>query len=129
MNEHHFGNRIRQELNLGLKLTPDTRERLRVGREIALSRQRQSESVPVMALAGGHGLSSSFSGAFSDWVLPRFVAPALLVVMGAFAITAWQQTQTAHEIEEIDAAVLTGDLPIDAYLDTGFDAWLKRSSQ
>ena len=27
-----------------------------------------------------------------------------------------------------DAAVLTGDLPLDAYLDKGFDAWLKRSS-
>jgi hypothetical protein len=25
--------------------------------------------------------------------------------------------------------VLTGDLPLDAYLDKGFDAWLKRSSQ
>jgi len=24
--------------------------------------------------------------------------------------------------------VLTGDLPLDAYLDKGFDAWLKRSS-
>jgi hypothetical protein len=32
-----------------------------------------------------------------------------------------------EEIEEIDSAILTGDLPINAYLDNSFDTWLKRS--
>jgi len=32
------------------------------------------------------------------------------------AINQWADTQVAAEIEEIDAAVLPGDLPLDAYL-------------
>ena len=39
----------------------------------------------------------------------------------------WQRTPSVEEIEEIDAAILTSDLPINAYLDKSFDTWLKRS--
>ena len=39
----------------------------------------------------------------------------------------WQQPPTVEEIEEIDAALLTSDLPINAYLDKSFDTWIKRS--
>jgi Protein of unknown function (DUF3619) len=31
------------------------------------------------------------------------------------------------EVGELDAAILTGELPIDAFLDEDFDAWLKNS--
>jgi hypothetical protein len=51
-----------------------------------------------------------------------------VLIFGLLAVNQWRDTQNAAEIEEIDAAVLTGDLPLDAYLDKGFDAWLKRSS-
>jgi len=40
----------------------------------------------------------------------------------------WQQNQRSAEIEEIDAQLLTDDLPIDAYLDRGFQNWLKQRS-
>jgi len=30
-----------------------------------------------------------------------------------------------QEIAETDAAILSSDLPIDAYLDRGFQVWLK----
>jgi hypothetical protein len=52
----------------------------------------------------------------------------VVLVFGLLAINTWHQSQLVQEIEEIDAGVLTGDLPLDAYLDKGFDAWLKRSS-
>ena len=45
-----------------------------------------------------------------------------------FAIYSGQQAQRAAEVEELDAQLLTDDLPIDAYLDRGFDAWLKKVS-
>ena len=51
--------------------------------------------------------------------MPRVLLAALALCFAA---------GVAAEIEEIDAAVLTGDLPLDAYLDKGFDAWLKPSS-
>ena len=35
----------------------------------------------------------------------------------------------ANDIAEIDASLLTDDLPINAYLDNNFEAWLKRSLQ
>ena len=54
-------------------------------------------------------------------------AVVAVVLCAAFAATfAWQQRQRAAEVEELDALLLTSDLPIDAYLDQGFAAWLKR---
>ena len=32
-------------------------------------------------------------------------------------------------IADLDARLLTDDLPIDAYLDKGFDSWLKRQQR
>jgi hypothetical protein len=52
----------------------------------------------------------------------------LFLIFGMIGISYWNSTQQAADIEEIDAALLTSELPIDAYLDKGFDAWLKRSS-
>jgi hypothetical protein len=54
--------------------------------------------------------------------------PMAVLILGLIAVNQWRDSQLAAEIEEIDTAVLTSDLPIDAYLDKGFDAWLKRSS-
>jgi hypothetical protein len=62
-------------------------------------------------------------------LIPRLLLPMAVLILGLIAINQWRDTQVAAEIEEIDAAVLTGDLPLDAYLDKGFDAWLKRSLQ
>jgi len=52
---------------------------------------------------------------------------ALLFVGGVLYYQYWQSTQQAREIEETDAAILTSGLPIEAYLDGGFQNWLKRS--
>jgi len=52
--------------------------------------------------------------------------PVALLVAGLAGIYAWQQNQTLAEIEEIDALLLTDELPLDAYLDRGFQDWLKK---
>lgn len=125
MNENHIGYRLRQYLNQGLTLKKETSERLKFGREQALREQKVAAFATASAWAdnvlGRLGVRQS--------LLARVVLPAVVLVIGLLAINAWQQTQAVQEIEEIDAAVLAGDLPIDAYLDKGFDAWLKRSSQ
>jgi hypothetical protein len=61
-------------------------------------------------------------------LIPRVLLPMAVLILGLIAVNQWRDSQLAAEIEEIDTAVLTSDLPIDAYLDKGFDAWLKRSS-
>ena len=49
-----------------------------------------------------------------------------MLIASAGALYTWQQNQRAAEIEEVDALLLTDDLPIDAYLDRGFQNWLKK---
>ncbi len=123
MNDHHFGYRIRQTLNQGLSLDAQTLVRLKAAREQALANQRVAVRNPVFAWAnnitGRNGSSS---------VVSRILLPAAVLIVGLFAINNWHQSQLVQEMVEIDAAMLTGDLPLDAYLDKGFDAWLKRSS-
>jgi hypothetical protein len=135
MNEIKFTNKIRQALNEGARLHGDrgahVAERLRAARERAIERRRIAR-VPSLAwtrgmagsaggsMAGGFGGTGGFS-------LRMLVATALLL-SGLFAIYSGQQDQQAAEVEELDAQLLTDDLPIDAYLDRGFEAWLKKVS-
>ena len=123
MNEHQFANKIRQALNQGARLDAGTAERLRAARERALAARRQ-EREPALAWAGGMLARLGGIGGVSL----RVLLPVLLVALGVAAIYSWQQNQRLAEVEEIDAQLLTDDLPIDAYLDRGFEAWLKKRS-
>jgi len=126
MNEHHLGYRVRQVLNQDLALDGEKLARLKAAREQAIARQRVA--APRMALAWADNLSGSLDGSSATFVT-RFLLPAAMLILGLIAISTWQQSQAVQELVEIDSGVLTSDLPIDAYLDRGFDAWLKRSSQ
>ena len=52
-----------------------------------------------------------------------------LLVLSLLGVTYWQLVTQSNDIAEIDVSLLTDDLPINAYLDNNFEAWLKRSSQ
>jgi hypothetical protein len=122
MNEHQFGNKVRQVLNRGLQgVDTTTAQRLKAARELALSRQRPE---PVVALAWADNVLGRFGG----WTgLARYViAPLAILLIGAAGVYNWQQTQRTAELVEIDSQLLTDDLPIDAYLDRGFQNWLKK---
>src|SRR5262245_58918930 len=123
MQEMQFGNRIRHLLNRG-KLDDAKLARLAAARRAALERQRP-EQEPALAWAG------NVLGRLGGWsgVSLRLVAPTVALVVGVAAIYTWQQSQRAAEVEEIDALLLTDDLPIDAYLDRGFQNWLKKQQQ
>jgi hypothetical protein len=124
MNEQQTAHRIRQLLNRGLDLDAGTLARLKAAREQAMARQRVH--APAFVLAWADDLFNRLGGTGS--IIPRMLLPTAVLILGLLAVNQWRDSQTAAEIEEIDAAVLTGDLPLDAYLDKGFDAWLKRSS-
>jgi hypothetical protein len=124
MNEQQIAYRIKQLLNRGLDLDAGKLARLKAAREAALVRQRVESRVPVWAWADNVIGKSGGPSA----LIPRVLLPMAVLILGLIAINQWRDTQVAAEIEEIDAAVLTGDLPLDAYLDKGFDAWLKRVS-
>jgi uncharacterized protein HemX len=123
MNEMQFGNKVRQVLNRGLVGVDDTTaERLRAARERALARQRPEPS-PALAWAD-NVLGDSGGGSFA-WRLLLALGVAL-VLGAALYLYNWQQNQRVEELEEIDTALLTDELPIDAYLDRGFQNWLKQ---
>jgi hypothetical protein len=124
MNEQQIAYRIKQLLNRGLDLDAGKLARLKESRERALARQRIESRVPVLAWADN--VVGRWGGPAS--LIPRMLLPTAVLILGLIAINQWRDSQLAAEIEEIDAAVLTSDLPLDAYLDKGFDAWLKRSS-
>src|SRR2546430_8647907 len=125
MNEQQIAYRIKQLRSRGLDLEAGKLARLKKSRERALAGQHVESRVPVLAWASN---AIGRSGGPSALV-PRLLLPMAVLVLGLIAINQWRDSQVAAEIEEIDAAVLTGDLPLDAYLDKGFDAWLRRSSQ
>ena len=122
MNESKFGHQIKQQLDHALDLEPATLNRLKVAREQALARQRMTE--PAFALAWADAVVGRLSGNPASASIALAGAALILALVG---IQFWQQTPTVEEIEEIDAALLTSDLPINAYLDKSFDTWLKRS--
>ncbi len=131
MNEIKFANKIRQALNEGARLEGDrgarVAERLRAARERALERRRIApEPSPVLARAGAESIIEGFGGTAGFSL--RMTLAALLLVAGLAGIYKFQLDQRAAEVEELDAMLLTDDLPIDAYLDRGFEAWLKKVS-
>jgi hypothetical protein len=125
MNEQQTAHRIKQLLNKGLDLDAGKLARLKTARELALARQRIQ--APVFVLAWTDSVLGRFDGTGS-FLVPRMLLPTAVLILGLIAVNQWRDSQYAAEIEEIDTAVLTGDLPLDAYLDKGFDAWLRRSS-
>ena len=118
MNEAQFAHRIRQHLQEGTKLEAGPAARLRAARERALAAYRPER--PGELAPAGH-----WAGGLRGWSL-RVLLPAVILCVAFAATYSWQQQQRAAELEELDAQLLSGDLPIDAYLDQGFAAWLKR---
>ena len=122
--ESQLARGITQQLDRGLDtIDPLALARLRSAREMAVAALERRPALAV-APAGGpnarHGVLHYFS--------PRYILPLaalLLVVMGAV----YWQSQQPDDATDIDAKLLSGDLPIDAYLDKGLDPWLKRTSQ
>jgi hypothetical protein len=122
MNERKFGYQIKQQLDQALDLEAATLNRLKVARERALAHQRATE--PVFALVWVDAVVGRLSGNPGSASIALAGAALILALVG---VHYWQQQPSVEEIEEIDAAILTGELPINAYLDKSFDTWLKRS--
>jgi hypothetical protein len=133
VNEPLLARRIRDVLDSGLKVSPEAAARLAIARERALERQRVAAD--ELALAGRGRAGARVSSPVQR--LTRLFVPVAFLVAAAVGLQQWQEhqraaraaAQQAAEIEETDARLLTGDLPIKAYLDEDFQAWLKRSSE
>jgi Protein of unknown function (DUF3619) len=129
MNEREFGRKIVRTLDGGLDLPAEVLVRLKAARAQAVDAQRHVER--SLALTIVDGISVRLAGP-TQW-LTHVLLPVLLLIGGMIGFNYWQDSQqralVAADTAEVDIRILQGDLPIDAYLDNGFQAWLKRSSE
>jgi len=128
--EIDFAYKVRRAMTESSENLPEaTLERLATARQLALSRQKQAE--PSRALAFGGVLAGSNGISFSqkNWIKKMWLALPLLVLMvGLYGIYEYEQEQQINDLAEIDAAVLVDELPPDAYLDNGFNAYLNKET-
>jgi hypothetical protein len=119
--------KIVQRLDYGVEsLDAATRERLAAARKVALSHYRERPE-PVFGFAWAMSALSQRGGSQRLYGARYLIAIAALV-LGLIGFAYWQTLQP-NDFSDIDVRLLTDDLPIDAYLDRGFDSWLKRSSR
>lgn len=114
----------------------DISERLRVARMQALAVRRKPQaqtqwsSAPVVQMNGSAaslGLGGFGEEKFSLFNRFASILPILALIIGLVAINIIQNDDGANEMAEVDAALLTDDLPPAAYVDPGFAHFLKVS--
>ena len=109
------------------ELEPELSERLRVAREQALERARAArrvEAAPARIGVNG-GVAVLGGGPSWWWKVVGGVLPALALIGGLMLIQQLQNEAQISTAAEIDAALLTDDLPPAAYSDAGFAEYLK----
>lgn len=132
----NFAYKVRHALNEKLDDLPaSTTDRLAQARKMALARKKAHVDVPLSVrvakaeMAGAGGAGGMLPRPFA-WLGRMGVAlPLLLLVVGLAGIYQYEQQERIADLAEIDAAVLSDELPLSAYLDHGFNAYLNQSEQ
>ncbi|WP_250513493.1 DUF3619 family protein [Caballeronia sp. INDeC2] len=117
-------------------------DRLREARRAAIARKKPEKvAVAIAAPAftpafAGAGATHTTGGAGDDHRPKGLLArlgglglawPLAALVIGLAGIAYWEDQQRKAELADIDAAMMSDSLPIDAYLDHGFNAYLTRN--
>lgn len=109
-------------------LSHDISERLRIARQLALA-QRKPMVLSRLSQIAQLNSNSTLTGPTDDGLnLLNILAsalPILALVFGLMAIQWVQQDSIISEIAATDSALLTDELPPDAYTDAGFSQFLK----
>lgn len=139
--ENAFASTVRRALDEGIEGMPNqTSDRLMAARHIALARKKSESSALVTERM------PRFVGNFStdlsqkmgklareysvNWAMQAgIVIPLLVLVLGFVGVVNYAEERRIDDLAEIDAAVLADELPIDAYLDHGFDTYLNKLSK
>lgn len=131
--EARFGVRVASMLSERARSTaPDISERLRFAREQALvraqaaRRQVQTASAPVVV---GRGRSAVLANPLGWWFKLGSAAPLALLVLGLAGIAHVHDKAQIAAVAEVDAALLSDDLPPAAYTDPGFAEYLKTNRE
>jgi hypothetical protein len=119
-----FGRRVALRLDSAAADMPyEVRERLRAARVRALQVRKQTEVAPVVMNRGG--AATLGLGERSWFFRIASVLPLVVLAAGLVLLHTYQSERRATELAEVDAALLTDDLPPSAYADPGFVQFLK----
>ena len=131
--EHDFAKRLTGYLDRGaLELKAGTAFQLQQAREAALGRLTQPQRASELQVAhvGGVGVSAGRNSGRGSIRRSAWLWFGILVIVAAgLGYNEWLNLQQISENEELDAQILSSDLPIDAYVDRGFQNWLKREDR
>lgn len=130
LNMDRLGQHFSAQLSMATPGLPhDISERLRVARQRAMAERK-----PVMPLGfarktgvqSNGTLTASGDEGLNLWSILASALPLLALVVGLTAIQWIQQDSRTNELAAIDSALLTDELPPDAYADAGFVQFLKQ---
>ena len=130
-NQDEFAKKLRGYLDAGAAdLRAGTVYKLQLARARALERlgaEPERDAAPGMArVLAGSGSAQMGGGGVRKGAWLGFGLGVALLVAAVFGYQQWNLYQQTREIEELDVQILSSDLPIDAYLDRGFQTWLTR---
>lgn len=121
MNEKEFGDKLKPWLDRAASGVGEIQAtRLKAARLRALDRYREPERL--------FGLVRVSAGT-AEAIRYSIVQPALLVlpIAALLAVLALQSSVVEPDLGDLDAQLLTQELPPDAFLDQEFRAWLGKS--
>ncbi len=126
--QDRYGRQLAARLDASAAALPhDISERLRVARLQAMDKYRAAQARDAVTLSLDGGVATLGGGESDRGLWPRLVSlvPLLALIAGLVAIQMVGTDQIAEDLAELDAAILTDDLPPDAYADPGFAQFLK----
>ncbi|MEO7160017.1 MAG: DUF3619 family protein [Polaromonas sp.] len=131
--QDRFGFKTVSYLSAGTAELPhDISERLRAARAQAVAQRKIAKTQTA-----GHVVNTGSSAALtwgaeeglSWWSRIGSVLPLIALVAGLLAINSFQNDKRTQELAEVDAALLTDELPPAAFADPGFVQFLKITRQ
>jgi hypothetical protein len=126
--QDRFGRLVTARLDTGMAELPyGVTERLRAARVQAVARRKPADMRTASSVNSSGGAATLTYGdrGPSLWNQIASALPLLALVAGLILIHTVQNEYRAHEVAEVDAALLTDDLPPSAYADPGFIQFLK----
>jgi Protein of unknown function (DUF3619) len=106
-------------------LPEDIAERLRFAREQAVSRARHTQRRTATPLFALHGGAAGLGGPGLWWQRLASLLPLLVLAAGLMLVGQWTTREQVLAAADIDAVLLSDEVPPDAYADPGFAEFLK----
>ena len=131
--QDRFGLKTASYLSAGAADLPyDISERLRAARVQAVAKRKVAKtqtSGSVIGAGGSAALTWGSEDGLSWWARIGSVLPLVALVVGLLVINSIQNDNRAQEVAEVDVALLTDELPPEAFADPGFVQYLKITRQ